>query len=370
MGSSGKKYEGLLHMKTFSRREFLKWKGISLAGLALLPRAQIQSIQDFPAAERLGRVTETVVNVKSLADYDSRTVKTISQDTVVACMTERTGSHPYRINQRWVETPDGYIYSPALQPVNNLPNLPIDDLPNSSLGPGMWVEVTVPWVDITLANPPPRAPWLVHSDTPRLYFSQILWVDNINKDNEDQILYRINERYGFGDQFWAPAEAFRPLTAEEIEPIRPELVEKRILVNIAQQSLSCFEDLREIYFCRVSTGVQYDELGQPSDTWATPLGSHPIWRKAVSIHMVGGTTGGGWDLSGVGWTTLFVGNGVAVHSTFWHNDFGSPRSRGCVNARPEDAKWIFRWVTPVVPYDPGDVTVSMPGGTIIEVVEE
>lgn len=356
-------------MKPISRRAFIKWEGVSLAGLAILSRFRIGTIADFPSAERLGRVTEAVVNLKNLPDYESRTVGTLPEDSVVVCLSEQAGDHPYRINQRWVETPEGYVYSPALQPVKNSPNAPVDRLPDSSLGPGMWVEVTVPWVDIILDNPPARAPWLVHTDAARLYYSQILWVDMIEKDAEDRTLYRINERYGYGDRFWAPAEAFRPLTAEEITPIDPEADEKRILVNIAQQSLSCFEASREVFFCRVSTGVQFDELGQPSDTWSTPLGSHPVWRKAISIHMVGGTTGGGWDLPGVGWTTLFVGNGVAVHSTFWHNDFGTPRSRGCVNARPEDAKWVFRWVTPIVPYDPGDVTVSMPGGTMIEVVE-
>jgi len=42
-------------------------------------------------------------------------------------------------------------------------------------------------------------------------------------------------------------------------------------------------------------------------------------------------------------------------------------SRGCVNASPEDPKWIFRWSEPQVPIDPGDVTVQMPGGTMISV---
>ena len=77
----------------------------------------------------------------------------------------------------------------------------------------------------------------------------------------------------------------------------------------------------------------------------------------------------GWDLPAVGWITLFVGAGVAIHSTHWHNNYGVPTSRGCVNALPEDAKWVFRWTSPQVPYDPGDVTVGMPGGTQIEVVE-
>ena len=86
--------------------------------------------------------------------------------------------------------------------------------------------------------------------------------------------------------------------------------------------------------------------------------------------MSGGTTGGGGDLPGVGWVSLFVGSGVAVHSTIWHNNWGEPVSRGCVNATPEDSKWVFRWTQPMVPYDPGDATVPWPGGTKVEVVEE
>jgi lipoprotein-anchoring transpeptidase ErfK/SrfK len=85
--------------------------------------------------------------------------------------------------------------------------------------------------------------------------------------------------------------------------------------------------------------------------------------------MSGGTTGGGYDLPGIGWVTLFVSNGVAIHSTFWHNNFGFPMSHGCVNARPQDAQWIFRWTTPFIDYDPGDATVSMPGGTRVLVAE-
>jgi len=40
-----------------------------------------------------------------------------------------------------------------------------------------------------------------------------------------------------------------------------------------------------------------------------------------------------------------------------------------VNVRPEDAHWIFRWTTPIIDYDPGDATVSMPGGTRVLIAE-
>jgi hypothetical protein len=359
----------LADMEKLSRRGFINLSGAGIAALTLSTTIDQLQLSDFPTADFLGRVTVGVVDVKNRPDVESQTVRVLYQDAVVPWIREVVGSHPYRINQRWVETSEGFIHAPLLQPVKHLPNAPVSQLLDTSLRPAMWAEVTVPWVDVVLANPPARAPWLQNSPAPRFYYGQVLWIDQIKENSAGEYFYRINERYGFGDVFWAAAQAFRPLTTREVQPINPDTEDKRVIVNVARQELSCFEGGSEVYFCRVSTGVQLNVDGQISDEALTPTGAHPIWRKAISIHMVGGTTGGGWDIPGVGWTTLFVGNGVAVHSTWWHNDFGVPRSRGCVNARAEDAKWIFRWVNPNVPYDPGDVTVSMPGGTIVEVRE-
>jgi lipoprotein-anchoring transpeptidase ErfK/SrfK len=113
----------------------------------------------------------------------------------------------------------------------------------------------------------------------------------------------------------------------------------------------------------------YNNIGEKVDTWSTPQGEFPIWRKAVSLPLNGGSAAAGWSLPAVGWVSLFVSTGVAIHSTFWHNNFGEPSSRGCVNASPEDSKWIFRWSQPRVDYDPGDVTVEWPGGTHVQVIE-
>lgn len=64
---------------------------------------------------------------------------------------------PGRINQRWVETPYGFIWGGQFQPVANQLNAPLASLPTTSLGQGMWMEVTVPYVDLILDNPPARA---------------------------------------------------------------------------------------------------------------------------------------------------------------------------------------------------------------------
>ena len=94
-----------------------------------------------------------------------------------------------------------------------------------------------------------------------------------------------------------------------------------------------------------------------------------IWRKLFSLHMGGSTAAGSWDVPAVGWTSLFQGDGVAIHSTYWHNNYGEPMSHGCLNARPDDAKWIFRWTSPVVPFEEGDITIVGSGGTRVIVRE-
>ncbi len=356
-------------MMRMKRREFLKASGVTLAGL-VFPKPFQKLVLSFPESERLGRVNVGRVDLKSAPDEGSQTLGYLFEDAVVPWLREVVGRNPFRINQRWVETLDGYIWSPYLQPVENRQNSPVVQIPSQGERQGMWVEVTVPLVDLILENPPGRSPWLEYAVAPRFYYSQILWVDGLNIDDAGQAWYRINERYGsYGDIFFGRAEAFRPLEYDEIAPISPDVEDKRVVVNLTNQTLSCFEGDREVFFCRVSTGAKFNARGETTDTWATPLGPHPIFRKLFSLHMSGGASGVGWDLPGIGWTTFFASGGIAIHSTFWHNNFGVPMSHGCVNARPQDAKWIFRWVNPPVEYEPGDITVAMPGGTIVDVIE-
>ena len=353
-----------------SRRDVLKLAALGFGALALRPLTKLD-LPEFPQAERLGRITVGKVDVFIRPDAGSQIVGALYEDQVVPWVRETVGSMPGRINQRWVETPNGFVWGGQIQPVANLPNVPIASLPTTSLGQGMWVEVTVPYVDLVLDNPPARAPWLQYRESiglpARFIYSQIVWVDQIRADESGQVWYRLNEKYGSGDLFWSPAEAFRPLTSDEISPINPLAEEKRIVVNIDYQTLSCFEGKNEVYFSRISSGALYDAWGNRVDVWETPVGEFPIWRKAISLPLSGGSASAGWSLPAVGWVSLFVGSGVAIHSTYWHNNYGEPSSRGCVNASPEDAKWVFRWSQPQVPYDPGDVTVEMPGGTKVSV---
>src|SRR3990172_5660233 len=145
---------------TISRRDFLRLASLGPGSLALRPLGRLFNLQDFPESERLGRGNVGRVDVKAQPDADSQTLSTIYEDSVVPWLREIPGRNLYRTNQRWVETPEGYIWSPYLQPVQNHPNQASDSLAQAGAETGLWAEVSVPFVDLLLDNPPARSPWL------------------------------------------------------------------------------------------------------------------------------------------------------------------------------------------------------------------
>jgi lipoprotein-anchoring transpeptidase ErfK/SrfK len=77
-----------------------------------------------------------------------------------------------------------------------------------------------------------------------------------------------------------------------------------------------------------------------------------------------------YDSPGIAWTTLYHPDGQAIHSVYWHNNFGVALSHGCINCLPEDAKWIWRWINPQVALYPGELTVpNASQSTFVQVIE-
>lgn len=73
-----------------------------------------------------------------------------------------------------------------------------------------------------------------------------------------------------------------------------------------------------------------------------------------------------YSLPGVPWCSFFTGAGNAFHGAYWHNDYGQPRSHGCVNLPSEAAKFLYRWSKPVVPADTD--YIHLPGeGTLVQI---
>ena len=155
--------------------------------------------------------------------------------------------------------------------------------------------------------------------------------------------------------YHVPAAHLRPIQPDEITPLSPEIPpnEKRIEIDLARQNLAAYERDRVVHQARVSSGVPRSSKPQNGLDTETPKGRFHIYSKMPSKHMGDGRLMGGdldleaYELVGVPWTSFFAEGGYALHGTYWHDNFGWPMSHGCVNLRNEDAKWLFRWTTPV-----------------------
>ncbi len=346
-------------MPVLSRRSFLKTAGIALAGTALPRRGDDPDVA-WPSGPgvRLGRAAGPgPARVLSRPGPHGNLVRWLQPDDVAVILREVVGRGLLPHNHVWFELEDGYAYSSYLQPVLNLPNTPLTTLPAG----GVWTEVSIPYVDALAGADPAR------EKVYRLYYSSVFKITEILSGFDGAPWYRVYDENG--SRMFAPAEAFRPIPAEELTPLSPEAEEKHVEVHLEAQTLAAFEGEREVFHTRIASGAFFFGADGRTLVNGTPGGPHPIWSKRISRHMAGGTLESGYDLPGVGWVAYFAANGAAIHSTYWHNDFGTPKSHGCLNCRPEDAKWLFRWTLPQVPYQPGDITVQWSNrGTTVDIL--
>jgi lipoprotein-anchoring transpeptidase ErfK/SrfK len=374
----------MTHRKTtLSRRQFIKEGLIGAGALALMPFINLTgsaspfrsalTLPDWPDYPTLGRVCMGMVEIKAKPNVESATTKVIYDNAVVGWLREVIGEENLARgkNRRWVETPDGYIYAPDLQKCENIKNQPLTVLPDNPSGKGMWAEVTVPLVNPTLANPPAKSDALKDPNRPfGLYYGEIYWIDDM-QTVDGNVQYHVTEKHAsYGDTFWADAAGFRQIKEADLKPIHPDVADKKVVVDVGYQTLACYEGKDQVYFCRISSGAKFNSNGDAVDKWSTPVSPYlSVARKYISIHMAGGSRASGYELFGVSWTSIFATGGVAIHATYWHNNYGEPMSHGCVNATSQDSKFVYLWTLPNVPYDAGKIEISGYDGTSVVVID-
>ncbi len=134
-------------------------------------------------------------------------------------------------------------------------------------------------------------------------------------------------------------------------------------VSILKQSLVAYVGERPVYATLVSTGA--DGLQDPETTHSTIRGQFLIHTKHVTVGMDSDVEGDAFDLRDVPYVQYFT-EGYALHAAYWHDSFGAPRSHGCINLSPLDARWLFEWTDPQVP-DHWHAAMSLLDGTLISV---
>ncbi len=111
--------------------------------------------------------------------------------------------------------------------------------------------------------------------------------------------------------------------------------EKWIDVDLTNQTITAYEGQTPVYNVIVSTG-----------TWKYPTvaGTYKIYVKYEKTRMSGGYGDEAYDLADVPYVMYFY-KGYGIHGTYWHNNFGTPMSHGCVNLTIADAGWFYNWAS-------------------------
>ena len=116
---------------------------------------------------------------------------------------------------------------------------------------------------------------------------------------------------------------------------------KWIDIDIGDQRITAYQGTAPLKSVLVSTGVAWHP---------TPIGHYAVYMKIASQTMSGGSGADYYNLPGVPWVMYFAGAN-AIHGTYWHHNFGTPMSHGCINLTIDDAKWFYDWAeigTPVI----------------------
>jgi len=327
----------------FSRRDFLKYLGLSLAG-CVIPGGFISSAETLIESEKwaplLGRITYSGHELFEEPHSSSKRIMRMAKDSVLKITGVTVSEDDVSANRIWYHLNDfGYAHSGRIQPVRDEKNPVITIIPED----GCLGEVTVPFVEAYSSLEIGRKVLY------RFYYASTFWILNRMRDRKGRYWYQLLDDKNYR-VYYIPASDMRLVPDSELTPISDDVPpdEKKLIVDLMTQSLTAYEADRIVFMSRVSSGIRLREGG-----FATPKGYYRTTRKRPCRHMSNPANdyGSGFDLPGVPWVSYFTSQGVAFHGAYWHNNFGVPHSHGCINMTPQAAKWVYRWTTPTVPPD-------------------
>jgi lipoprotein-anchoring transpeptidase ErfK/SrfK len=119
------------------------------------------------------------------------------------------------------------------------------------------------------------------------------------------------------------------------QPVTPPNDGRWIDINLSTQQLFAYEGDTIVGTFVVSTGTYQ---------YPTVTGQYRIYVKYQYTDM----SGPGYYLPDVPYTMYFY-QGYGIHGTYWHNNFGTPMSHGCVNMTTHEAHWLYYWTTDGTP---------------------
>lgn len=131
----------------------------------------------------------------------------------------------------------------------------------------------------------------------------------------------------------APASTPAPAAPPPPRPAASSGGERWVDVNLTNQYLTAYEGNTPVFNSPISSGTYLHP---------TVVGKFRVYLRYESQTMDGRNLGFNYVLPGVPYVMYFY-RGFALHGTYWHNNFGTPMSHGCVNLPTPAAQWIYNW---------------------------
>jgi hypothetical protein len=376
-----------------TRRAFLTAAGSALASLAIpslagkapdstLAKANAQGTaapvdpewgfgQSHPAKLDLwGRITDFGMPYYDVPGAEAKVIGFLPMNEVMPLFERIHAPSPSGVlnkhNDVWYRISGGHLYTSGVQPMKpyRMPTEISTITTKIEEEPGFWAEVIVPWT-FGKGEPSGANRLTDKGDPTTLVYGSSHRVIEAKPDDAGYLWYRIKDDKKGAKSFWALARHLRLISPDDLAPIHPGVPDKRIEINLAEQRMIAYEGSTVVLDTLVSTG---------GGGFATPKGDHAVVYKQPSRHMYSDESEEAFsdpnffDLPGVPFNTFFTTEGHAIHGTYWHGDYGRPRSHGCVNVTPEIARWVFRWVEPSTPPDVAANGSSKEPGTPIIVI--
>ena len=326
-------------------------------GALALP--SVASAHDPGTSTELGRVATTWIGLYAEPNFRAPRLTLLRRDELLPLLVAETVKDGPKHNPVWYRLADGYAHSGSIQPVRWEPQPPVEYIPE----PGRLMEVTVPFTRAYALPDPASDPVY------RLYFGSTHWGEQATIGSDGRLWVRLIDDL-LHIHYHVRGEHLRMIAPEELTPIAADVPQehKRILVSLAAQTLVAYEGERVVLETKISSGIPDQNPGPNGIPTATPDGRFYIDKKMPMRHMGDGKITSdleAYELPGVPWVSFFHPTGVGFHGTYWHDDFGRPRSHGCVNMRTSEAKWLYRWTMPEID---SDTTLRVGRGTQVTVV--
>jgi lipoprotein-anchoring transpeptidase ErfK/SrfK len=273
-------------------------------------------------------VTWQTANVHARPDANSDVRRVVNEGDLLQVAGRESGIDGD--SGSWWSTTEGFVADGAIQPASG-EWADSWRLPDSSEAPnGFWVEVTSQ--ASVRAGPTLNAPVLGTLE-PGSHVKVL--AEESDPDGDTTPWYRIDGGRFAGGRLYSgrttrlPAPQPNTTAPAEGASGRWLVVDRQAatltLVNNGQPEFTTFVSLGR-------SGVD------------TPSGQYQVVEKLASDEMRSDrnpTADHSYALPGIPNVQYFTGEGDSVHGTYWHDQFGTRESQGCINLTMTDAAYIF-----------------------------